>query len=161
MLVTLISVTTSFSTVTSLLVAASPSFAVIVYFPTGNLVLLTNVAFVPSMVVFELSTDVPSAFVTVITVSAGTSEANVATIVSAAATVASVISGSVLGASLGASLGAVLGASVGASLGAVLGASVGFVSSFVTVTATVAFLARGRSLVENMGIIYCRGLGAV
>ena len=53
-------------------------------------------------------------------------------------------------------VGAVLGASVGASLGAVLGASVGFVSSFVTVTATVAFLARGRSPVENMGIIYCR-----
>ena len=156
MLVTLISVTTSFSTVTSLLVAASPSFAVIVYFPTGNLVLLTNVAFVPSMVVFELSTDVPSAFVTVITVSAGTSEANVATIVSAAATVASVISGSVLGASLGASLGAVLGASVGASLGAVLGASVGFVSSFVTVTATVACQGAGRRL-KTQGIFYFFG----
>lgn len=130
MLVTLISSTCSAETTTSLLTVASPSFAVIVYVPTANLDLLTNVALAPSFVAVP-SMLAPS-FVTVISVSAGTSDANVASILSVSIAFASVISGSVLGASLGASVGAVLGASVGASLGAVLGASVGFVSSFVT-----------------------------
>ncbi len=94
-------------------------------------------------------------FVTSNVTPSGTAESKVAVNCAAFVAFNSVILPRVVGAVLGASVGAVLGASVGASLGA----SVGFVSDFVTVTATVAFLARGRSPVENMGIIYCRGLG--
>ena len=119
----------------------------------------SNTTVEPSIVDFPSIAELP--FATSIFVSAGTAESNVAVSWEAFVAFNSVILPRVVGAVLGASDGAVLGASVGASLGAVLGASVGFVSSFVTVTATVAFLARGRSPVENMGIIYCRGLGAV
>ena len=159
LLVILISATYSSLTSVSALLLTSPLLAVNVYVPVDSFPVASNVTVLPSTVYFPSITVVP--FLTSNVVSAGTAESNVAVNCVTFVAFNSVILPRAPGAVVGASVGASVGVSVGVSLGAVLGESVGFVSSFVTVTVTVAFLAMGRSLVENMGIIYCRGLGAV